>query len=65
MSLVTSQHRDGRRVPFHYLWRDLRVVFSCRPYVNVEDGISLCIDPQCRLQLLDGEIRSLRVVSKA
>ena len=63
ISLVAGQYRDGRCVPFHYLWCNLRIVFSCRRYVNVENSIDRCVNQHRRLQLLDGEIRSLRVVS--
>lgn len=60
---LTSNIRYYRCVPFYHLWRDLRIVSLCRRYVNVENGISRYIDQQRRPQLLNGEIRSLRVVS--
>lgn len=49
ISLITGQDPDGLRVPLHYLRCNLRIVFSCRRYVNVENGISRCIDQQRRL----------------
>jgi hypothetical protein len=63
VSPVTSRHRDGRRIPFHHLWRDLCIVSSCRRHVNVKHGVGRRIDQQRCLQLLDGEVRSLRVMS--
>ena len=62
ISLVTGQDRDRRCVPFHHLWSDLRIVFPRRREVNIENGVGRRIDQQRRLQLLDGEVRSLRVV---
>ena len=62
VALVTSQHLDGRYVSFDHQWCDLRIVFPCCRHMNIEHGVGRRIDQQRRLQLLDGEVRSLRVV---
>jgi hypothetical protein len=38
-------------------------VSSCRRHVNVKHGVGRRIDQQRCLQLLDSEVRSLRVMS--
>lgn len=49
---------------FHfYLWCNLRIVFSRRGQVKVENGGGCGIDQQRCPQLLDGEVRSIRIVS--
>ena len=63
VALVTGQDRDVLCVPFHYLWCNLRIVLSRCRHVNIENDVGRCIDQQRRLQLLYGEVGSLRVVS--
>ena len=44
VSLFTGRHRDGRYIPFHYPWRDLRIVFPCCHLADVENGVGRGID---------------------
>lgn len=62
ITLVTKQNFDFSCVTVDKRWRDLRVVFSSRRHVQIEDRVRSCIDQQRDFQPLNRQLRPLCVV---
>jgi hypothetical protein len=62
VSLVAEEDRYFIHIPLDERWRNLRVAFSGRRHVEIEDGIRFRIHKKCEFQLLDRQLRPLRVV---